>query len=106
MDYISGLFLFMVDHAPLLAGVILTPFVDFLNRDVPDGQERFIVAAMTCLVAAALINWRQLVNGSPEMVAASFFIIFTESQTVFRLYFKTSLLRSSLQESISAPIQR
>lgn len=100
MDYILGFFTFVVNNAPYLAGIVLPPLVEVLNRDVQNDQERYIVAVLVCLIAAVALHFKELLSGSPNMVAASFFIIFTESQTVFRLYFKTSLLRTSIRQEL------
>lgn len=99
MDAVLGLGLFFVNNAPALVGLILPVFVDVLNRDVHDETERFWVTVLLCVMAAGLLHWRELVDSSPEKFALWIGLIFTESQVMYRLYFKDSWLRSKISRA-------
>lgn len=101
MDVILGLGRFIIDNHAMLAGFILPPFVDWLNREVPDETERFIVTLIACAFLAVLFKWDSLLFGNPEAVAATIGVIFLESQLIFKLYFKDSWLRSKLYKQFT-----
>lgn len=90
----------IVDNAPMLVGFILPPIVDWLNKDVKDPQERFLVVLLVCLITATVLEWNKLVYGSLDELVISAGVIFAQSQVVFKLYFKNSFLRSKLQEKL------
>jgi hypothetical protein len=95
----------IIVNAPNLVGLLLPPLVDFLNKDIPDEKDRYFVTLIICAVVAALINWNKLFFGDPTSFYTSLTLIFIESQTVFKLYFKDSYLRQKLQETlIGSPV--
>lgn len=98
MDVIIGAGLFIIKHGPELIGFILPPFVEWLNREVPTGTERFIVTLLVCLIVSIILKWDNIVYGTPEQVAATFGILFVQSQLIFRLYFKNSWLKQKINE--------
>lgn len=93
-------FRYIVAHAPELTGLILPPFVDILNKDVHEENERFIVAVLTCFIVALLIHWDEVMGGSLTSAGAYFVLIFSESQILFKLYFQKSFLRLKLDERL------
>lgn len=100
IDIVLGVGIFIIMHANQLIGLILPPFVDVLNRDVPNEQERFIVALLLCIGLAVLTQWNSLIGGSPMAIATTASLIFFESQIIFKLYFKNSFLRKKLKEEV------
>lgn len=103
MDVLIGLGHFIIAHSTELAGFILPPVVDYLNKDVPNEFERFIVTILICLFTAVLTKWNLLVLGSPNAVFETATVIFFESQVVFKLYFKNSYLRYMINKPNSPP---
>jgi hypothetical protein len=101
MQYILALLLalgaLIIQHAPQLAGVILPPFIQLLNKDVPDSRTRFIISVCTCIITATVINWHKIMIGTPDTFYTSTLLIFIESEAVYRLYFKRSWLQAKLQ---------
>lgn len=95
----------VISNAPNLVGVVLPVLIDVLNKNLaPDkDKERFFVSAGVCLVVAVILKWNSLTYGSSEALLASFTLIFTESQIVYKLYFKDSFLRDKLQTIINKP---
>lgn len=100
MEILIGMFLFLIAHAPQLTGLILPPFVQYLNREVPRGHERFIVTILVCAFVATLIQWDKMISGSPEAVAFTLGLIFFESQVVYRLYFKNSWISNVIEHGV------
>ena len=86
-------------YAPELIGVLLPPVIEILNRDIPQEKqkERFLATLAICFVVALLLKWNSLVLGNVEQLLVSFGLIFTESQAVYRLYFKDSYFRAKLK---------
>jgi hypothetical protein len=96
MEIILGLGLFIVANAPMLSGIVLPIVVDYLNREVPNPTERFIVTILAVFVTSLLIKWKSLAAGNPQEVAETMGILFFESQAVYRLYFKNSYARAKI----------
>ena len=106
--------LLLSTHAPNLIGFILPPIIEVLNKDIPadkmmtfkflkfsfEVEEKFMATLAICLSAAAILNASNIAVGNVEQVVASFGIIFTESQAVYRLYFKDSWLRDKIQNTV------
>ncbi len=101
--------------APHLIGTVLPPLIEVLNKDIPheknitlgvgkvkiEMNERFLATLAICLSAAAVINAKAIQAGSVEQLLASFALIFTESQTVYKLYFENSGLREQIQDYVN-----
>lgn len=90
----------IVDNAPHLVGVILPPFVQIINKDIPKERERFIVTIVICLFVGAILRWKSIAYGTPEDVLTSSSLVFVESQAVFKLYFKDSLLKEYIDQKV------
>ena len=103
MVFLYGAGLFVLNHAPELVGFLLPPLVDILNRDVPNDEERHIVAVMTCIAVAFLLKGNLLLYNSPEQFAYFLALVFVECNNTYNLYFKRSFLRTKLQESLVTP---
>jgi len=100
MDVVITLSNALIENAPFLVGVVMPPIVELLNRDVKSETERYIVSVLLCFLAAILLHWREVEVGSPETVLAYATLIFMESQTVYRLYFKKSRIRGLMHEKL------
>ena len=100
MDSLITLGAFIIANAPNLVGFLIPPVVEVLNKDVHGANERFLVTVFTCLLAATILHWGELLYGSPEQLLTSAGIIFTESQVVFKLYFQNSWVRWKIQTKI------
>lgn len=96
MEYLAAYANYLVDNAPALVGFVLPVVVDYLNKDVPNERERFLVTVFVCLVTGTLLKWHDIAYGSPEAAVASTSIVFLESQVIYRTYFKTAWLRGKL----------
>lgn len=90
----------ILDNSQDLVGFIIPILVELLNKEVKDEKERFIVTLLACLAAATMLKWRELSMGSVEAVLVSASIIFIQAQVVFKLYFKSSILRAKIQDKL------
>ena len=92
---------FMSINAPQLVGFILPPLVTVLNTDVTDHKAKFLVTLVVCFFVAIFLNLGKLITGdavsSVEATLQSLLLVFTESQAVYRLYFKGSVLESHIE---------
>lgn len=97
--------LIMSQYGANLVGFLLPPFIDILNKDIPDDADgrKIIITGLVCIFAAIAINWNTIMLGSAQMVVFSAVALFTESQYIFQLYFKKSALRNKLQNIIETP---
>ena len=95
---------FILQNPEALFGLVLPVFIDIFNREVPKEREteRFLVTLFVCFVTAVFFNLNEILINSWAGALASFGIIFTESQAVYKLYFKESVLRSKLIERMYA----
>lgn len=100
MELLGQIVQFFISHSADLLGIILPPLVDFVNKDVPDEKERMLVTILVCLGAAVFTKYNSLATGDPATFMASLALIFSESQIVFKLYFKNSYVREKIQERI------
>lgn len=105
MEYFIAFWQLIVDNAAHLVGFSLPIIVEVLNKDVEGTRERFAVTIVSCVLAAALLQWHELVYGSPEELFTSIGIIFAESQIVFKLYFQDSFLRWKIQQKLGVEHQ-
>lgn len=80
--------MYIVNNAPALVGFILPPFVFWLNKDVPDEMEKAWLTGIVCFVVAALLHFKELTGGDPELVVKWFAIIFSEAHYTYTFYFK------------------
>lgn len=96
--------LFMQNPAAVV-GLAMPPLIDILNKDIaPEKQtERFLSTFAICFCVAAIFNLNNIMVNSWGAVFTSFGLIFTESQLVYKTYFKDSYLRSKLLERVYDP---
>lgn len=87
-------------YGPDLVGVLLPPVIEIVNKNLPEdaSTKKFLSAMAICFMAALLLKWNSLMAGSLDQLLASFGLIFTESQVVYRLYFKDSFIKVKINE--------
>ena len=87
-------------YGPDLVGVLMPPLIEILNKDIPEEKttERFMASLALCFVVALVLRWNELMIGSAEQVLTTFGLIFTESQIVYKTYFKDSFIRAKIKE--------
>lgn len=102
MELLASTGMAIITYAPHLVGFILPPFVEFLNRDVKNSNERFMVSLIVCFLVAVILHWNEIATGTPEQAIIFMGIIFTESQSIFKLYFNDSWMRQTIQEKIGS----
>ena len=88
----------------LLIGLILPPAIDYLNKHVVNDAERFIVAVITCLLFALIVDYQQISKGNMNDLPGIALVIFAEAQIIFNLYWKNSFLRDKLQTKIGSGV--
>lgn len=96
MEYLSFLLSVFLMYAPQLVGFVMPLLVQVFNRDIQKETERYVVSVVACIVVAVLLDWHQLVYGSPAQVFVSACIIFAESNATYTLYFAKSGMRAGL----------
>lgn len=79
-----------------LVGFLLPPVIDLVNRKVNNPTLRFWITLAISLIMGAIIRWDEIGLGNPEVVLASAAIIFTESQIVYKTYWKDSGIRRKI----------
>src|SRR3990167_10034796 len=99
-DLLSSLWQQAVMYSAELIGFFMPVIIEVLNKDIKKDSEKWIVTVLACLGAATLTKWNSVISGNGHDLAKSMFMIFFESQGVYRLYFKNSALRQKLQDVI------
>ncbi|MDE1866747.1 MAG: hypothetical protein KGI08_03425 [Thaumarchaeota archaeon] len=104
MDLLVAIGALVITNAQYLVGFILPPLVEYLNKDIPNDNVRFLVSCVVCFIAAVAIDWNQIGGGNIDQQHLIFLsmLLFTESQTIFKLYFQSSWLRGKLQSVIGS----
>lgn len=97
----QALILFIGQNSPQLVGFLLPPIVAVLNQSVDDPRAKFIVSLVLCLFVAILLNVQKIITSdavsSVDALLQSLLLVFTQSQVVYRLYFKGSALESHIE---------
>lgn len=93
---------YLIANPQLFIGIILPPLIDIFGKEVnPEAEkQKFLVSLVVCLSVAVLLNVGQIMLNSWDEVFISLGLIFTQSQAVYKLYFKNSYLRSKLLERV------
>ena len=76
-----------------LVGFALPFIVDFVTKKTSSSVIRFVITVLSCVGAATLLNLDKLQSGEIGEILGKTGIIFTESQVVYRLYWKDSHAR-------------
>ncbi len=103
---VNALILFVGQNAPQLVGLLLPPVATVLNQAVTDHRAKFIITFMLCVFVSVLLNIQKIITGdamsSVEALSQSILLVFTESQAVYRLYFKGSALEGHIEAQTKA----
>jgi hypothetical protein len=91
----------LVKYIPDLVGFVVPVFVEFINKNIKNDNARFIMTILVCLIVSALLKLQSLSMGSVDNFFQSAILIFSESQIIFKLYFKDSYVRMRIQESFT-----
>lgn len=96
----------VMQYGSAFVGVAMPWFVTILNRNVTDPRIKFGVTLAACLGVAGLLKLDVLYLGTwsdAEEVLGLFTLVFTESQVVYRLFFKDSKQEAWLLKRIGTP---
>jgi len=104
--YLPAIGTAVIDNAPFLVGFIMPPIVEVFVRDIPNSKGRLIVSLLLSFLAAVWIHWHQIAIGDPEQILVISGAIFTESQAMYNLYFKDSMLRYAIQNKVDSRVER
>lgn len=105
LDLVTSLGSLVVNNSVELLGFILPPVVQILNKDVHTERERFIVSLIICLMSALVVKWNELITGDTEDMMVYAMLIWTESQVIYRMYFKTSAIQQRIQEKLNPVVE-
>ncbi len=85
-----------------LIGFILPPGIDIINKYVPNGKVRFLVAFLICVAAGFAVAAPKIFYAGGNIVDAftAIGMVFAEAQVVFNLYYKDSSFRAKLQSNL------
>jgi len=84
----------------MLLGFLLPPVVEAVNKDIQNEPERFIIAYVVCILLACGIDWQAIANAHLVNLLYTISIIAAESNVMFVLYWKNSLVRVKLQTAL------
>jgi hypothetical protein len=90
-----------VIYAPFMVGIILPPFIEVLNKDITNKNEQIIVTLLTCMFVATVLHWSELTEWSLLSFFGNLGIIVGESQVVYSMYFKSSALKSAINDKLN-----
>lgn len=77
-------------------GFILPPFIDMINKHVPNATAKFWIAMVVSLAVATFLNLDKL-NNFQELLGSTA-LVFAEAQIVYKTYWEESKLRSKTFE--------
>ena len=77
----------------LIAGAVMPPAIDLINREIANSNVRFVISMVVCLVLGAIFNLGKL---NPGDILASGAIIFAAAQTVYKTYYYKSNVRAEI----------
>lgn len=79
-----------------LIGFILPVGIDFINKHITDSKVRYLIALAVCLLIGMIFHISELKAGSVNEFLTTSGIIFTEAQTVYKLYWEKSSIREKM----------
>ena len=83
-----------------LVGFILPPVIDVINAKVKDERLKYVVSLLFCVVVALALKFQEVKVGDVGAFLATAGLIFAEAQTIYRLYWKKSEIRTSMLKTI------
>lgn len=84
----------------ILFGFLLPPIIEIVNKDVQNETERYIIAYILCIFLACIVDYRAIFSANLNNLLATVGIVCTESNVMFQLYWKNSLVRVKLQTKL------
>ena len=84
-------------------GFLLPPVMDYIGKDVKDDNERFLAILLLCFIYTCLIDFQDIKYGNLSALVLSMTFIFTQTQVMFKLYWKKSTKRTALMDWILGP---
>lgn len=84
-----------------LIGFLLPPLVEIINKDIQSGTERYIIAIIVSLLLAAGVDWQAIMASHLSNFLQVFCIYASESNFIFNLYWKNSLVRVKLKTKLA-----
>lgn len=100
---IRNLFRLAILNAPYLTGLVIPFIVEILNKDVHTEKSKFAVSFLICFVFGVFLKWDSIEHldiNSLTQLSTVITLIFTESQVIYRVYFKDSVVREIMQEKL------
>lgn len=90
--------------APQLIGFLIPPLVTVVNQKITNSKVKFMMTMLVCFVVAGLLNIQKLATSNSwvdiEAFLNSLLLMFSESQVVYRLYFKGSTLEAKIETKL------
>lgn len=79
-----------------LIGLVLPPFIDFINAKITNSKLRFVVSLIVCTLVALVLEFMNgtLKYADMSEVLTSVALVFTSAQVVYKLYWEKSTMRS------------
>jgi len=79
-----------------LIGLVLPPFIDFINARITNSKLRFVVSLIVCTLVALVLEFMNgtLKYADMSEVLTSVALVFTSAQVVYKLYWEKSTMRS------------
>ena len=79
-----------------LIGLVLPPFIDFINARITNSKLRFVVSLIVCTLVALVLEFMNgtLKYADMSEVLTSIALVFTSAQVVYKLYWEKSTMRS------------
>lgn len=77
----------------LIAGAVMPPVIDLINRKITNSKIRYVISMVICLVLGTIFNLGEL---NPGDILASGAIIFAAAQTVYKTYYYKSDVRAKI----------
>lgn len=97
MDFLTYNWQFLVNNAPYLSGIFFPAFITFLKKDIPGDKDRFILSVVAVVFWSFILKWDSLAYGDGKDFGLLLGTVFLESQAVYRLYFKDSIIEEKLE---------
>lgn len=77
----------------ILIGIILPPFIDFINRYINNSHWKYAISLLVSIVIGAILNYQDI---GIDNVLASGAVVFAAAQTVYKTYWKDAKLRERI----------
>ncbi len=82
-------------------GVLLPPVIQLMVYEEADEKKRFLATILICLFASVFLNFNKITLNSWQELLTTFTLIFSESQIVYKLYFKESAFKNFIDRRLT-----